>query len=263
MKTTTYWFFLLFAATLFVSCEQDLKPNPDLVNDARLNFVYRYFDGSLIPAANVTDASRTASYSFISASVKKKKEIARDTLWFDVETMGGLSDKDRAVKLVQIPSDEQNAISGVHFVPFDDADFQKNCVIPAGKSQAKIPVVLLRDVSLQEQQAILKFAIGENENFKPGYNGLESRIIVMKDYLTKPAKWTGLGAYGRVKHRLLIDWTGQPWDDAFMANLLKDQGYFRYMQSFAITKLKEENSKRTAAGLPKYQEADGTVVSFF
>ena len=124
----------------FTSCEKDLPTYA--TSDCNLNFVYRDYENKIKTSANVTDEDRTYSFSFVYSGMN----VQQDTVWFEVSTMGHLSDVDRTFALEQIQIEGvENAVAGTHYQAFDTPSLQKFYVIKAGKNSAMIPVVLLRD----------------------------------------------------------------------------------------------------------------------
>lgn len=248
---------------VFTACERDLEPYSS--TDCRLNFVYLDYTGEVMTSDRVTEAERTASYSFITAGAGSTERITTDTLWFDVSTMGFLSDQNRPVRLEQVSTGEDDAIPGVHYVSFDDPDFTRLCFVPANQNRTQVPVIVLRDASLEEHDVTLVFRFAENEYFKPGYTGLTERTLHIADRLLEPGNWSQqyFGTYGPVKHQLMIDWTGEVWDESYIRSLLNgDSGYLSYLKEFFQQKLEEENAKRQEAGLDIYREADGSEIRF-
>ena len=249
---------------LFTSCEKDLPVYDNPIS--RLNF---YYD---IDSRSSFDASLARStYSF----VYKESTLRQDTLWFEVETMGFTSDIDRTITLQQMDT-THNAIAGKHFVAFDDPSLTSFYKIPAGKAKVRIPVVLLRDASLQESTVNLKFGIVANEYFQQGYPEYSTRVITFTDQLSEPSKWNYaypyygsytisfadyFGAYGVAKHRFLIEETGKAWDDDYIDELMTgDSNYLMYMLRKMAKRLAEVNAERQAQGLDVLCEADGTAV---
>ena len=239
--------------------------------DCRLNFVYYNSDSTLMDAGDVEDQNRFYSFSFALASTV---EAERDTVWFEVETMGFLSDEARPVALRQIEVEGvENAVAGVHYVAFDAPELAPLYRVEGGKSRALIPVVVLRALELTEKTVTLKFAFKDNGYFLPGYEGLDTRTMEITDRLAQPDNWYAgstyyslsdyIGAYGEVKHRLMIEWTGKTWDaeciEEFMAG---DGAYLNYLTSFFKKRLAEENAARQEAGEDVYREKDGTPVEF-
>lgn len=228
--------------------------------DCHLNFYYEYENSE-----QVTEEYSTTFYSFVYAG----DEATADTLWFEVSTMGFLSAEDRPFVMKQLPVEgADNAVSGVHYVAFDAAEVAGFYRIPARQNKVRIPVILLRnDPELQTKARVLRFGFGENAFFTPGYESLAFRTIHISDYLTKPANWWRIymGSYGQVKHRLMIQWTGKPWDEAYIQEYSRgDAAYRTYMQQWLRRKLGEENARRLAdpAIGDVYREADGTAVAF-
>ena len=165
-------------------------------------------------------------------------------------------------------------MAGRHYVSFSDPSLATYYTIPAGKARTKIPVVLLRDASLQSQTVTLRFSIQANENFQNGYPEFQTRTLTFTDQLAEPSEWINLelpypaypqytyfGKWGPVKHKFLIDETGEKWDDDYIKQLLEgDSGYLTYMIRKMSKRLDAVNAERQAQGLDVLKEADGTPV---
>ncbi|SMO38795.1 DUF4843 domain-containing protein [Solitalea koreensis] len=216
MKKVKYFLGAL-ALLALASCKEDA---PFLFNDvATLQFgpplsaIYQ-------SGANAAGANR--SYTFF----YKSPDTRQDTVFFDIYAIGGPSLKDRSFKLKQVQVDGvNNAIPGTHYIAFDNPDVSKNFVIKAGQVHSLVPVILLRDISLKTADAVLKFNIIENENFKLGETDYLWRRLDFTDRINKPAAWsatyqtTYYGTYSTVKHKFMMDSTGELWDQAFMSVL--------------------------------------------
>ena len=249
------------------ACTQE-QPGIFSMPDNRLNFQFYDGNGDLVDDAElVTDAMRFYSFSFVFSGM----EAVRDTVWFTATTMGPLSKEARPYALRQIQREGVlNAEPGVHYVAFDDPEMQALCQVAPDSCTVQVPVILLRDASLKDTTAVLEFGFAENAYFKPGYDGFTTRYIEFADRLTKPSYWDmyGLGIYyfgdyGEVKHQLLIEWTGHPWDDAYIEEFMySDYAYQNYICDYVTKRLAEENAEREAAGLGVYEEKDGTLVNF-
>lgn len=252
--------------TLTVSCEKDLAPYDN--TNAWLNFIVYDDSGIPVTSEEATDEMKQTVYSFVTASVAAGEELKEDVIEFEVSTVGFLSDKDRPVSLKQIQTGKNDAIPGVHYVAFDSPEFISRCYIPANQNKAIIPITVLRNESLKEGDVTLKFAIAENEYFKPGYAGLTERTILISDLLAQPGNWPidYVGNYGPLKHQLLMKWTGETWDETYIASLLNgDSGYLTYLTRWLTEKLAEENAKRLAQGLDVYKEREedgGEIITF-
>ena len=247
------------------SCEKDLPVYE--TPDCWLNFVYySSYDGSVLGTEEVTDEMRYASYSFVYVG----EEVEVDTVWFEISTMGFVSDEDRPLELEQIQTGKNDAKADVHYVAFTNEELKaKYYMIPARKTGTKIPIVVKKDPSLNSGDVILQFTFKDNGYFKPGYDGLTTRTLSISSKLTKPSVWEEsycdytFGLYGPEKHRLMIEWTGEKWDDEYIKELMDgDSAYVNYLAGWFARKLEEENAKREEAGEEPYKEEDGTPVSF-
>ncbi len=256
---------------ILTSCEKDLEVYN--TETCRLNFYY-----SLNSRSDFNESLARTAYSFIYGDADRQ----RDTLWFDVQTMGFTSTSERPVTLQQLPSEGVQAVPGKHYVAFDDPAVSHLYVIPAGKATTKLPVIILRDPSLKNESVTLKFGFKENDFFKLGFEEFSTRLIEMTDMLSEPSKWNeaypipGLeryfpryanhlsdffGAYGVVKHQFLIEQTGKKWDDEYIESLiLGDSNYLKYLVRKMSQRLAEVNAERVAKGLDVLKEADGTIV---
>ena len=251
---------------LAASCEQNLEPYSNA--DCWLNFVFYDNSGDPVTSAEVDDAMKQSTYSFVTASVAAGEELTTGVVEVEVSTMGFLSDKDRPVTLKQVLTGNNDAVPGVHYVAFDDPAFVDKCYVPANQNKAVIPITLLRDGSLKDGDVTLKFTISENEYFKPGYAAMVERTLYISDLLSQPSNWPVdyVGNYGPLKHQLLMEWTGEAWDEAYITELLSgDKGYLTYLTRWLNEKLAEENKKRLEQGLGVYQESEedgGEIITF-
>jgi hypothetical protein len=263
-KNYIYLPFLGLLLGLFSSCEKDLEKYDEEQCWLNFNF-YDYYNDPITSSSRLDDDDLEANYSFITAG----SEVEEDTCWFEVGTMGKLSDVDRPVKIQQVLTGENDAQPGVHYLDFNSAAYQSICYIPANQNVARIPIVMLRDASLKKEKVTLRFTIAENDYFKPGVKGFTERVLYFTDMLSKPDNWSTLymdyyfGLYGPVKHQLMIEWSGEAWDEEYLKELSNgDYGYVTYLSTWFSELLEEANAKRLAQGLEVYQEEDGTPVTF-
>jgi hypothetical protein len=253
MKKTTYLYITVAITAWFfaVSCEKEI---PTWSGNDRINFETKL----------KTDTLR--SYSFVF-----EPGIEQYTLWINVRTEGFTRDYPRTVTFKQAPSADGNeaAEPGVHFVAFDDPQVKAQYVIPAGATSASLPIILLRDPSLQTSVRTLRIALAENEHFllSVDENKLH-RNIVFADKLTMPEMWAFgvvkfyFGTYGEAKHRFMIEVTGQPFDNEWFKKNFPgnqyDSDYMYFLQGWLQEKLDERNARE---GSP-LTEKDGTIVKF-
>lgn len=129
----------------------------------------------------------------------------------------------------------------------------------------------------------MEFTFKENVFFQLGYPEFSHYTLTISDNLTEPTSWSVcslnafFGAWGAVKHGLMIEWTGEPWDDDYIKSLFveynfgdisiwvpQDQDYLNYLAVWFSEKLEKANEDRLnnpAIG-EKYKESDGQEVSF-
>lgn len=248
------------------SCEKDLEVYSEPT--CRLNFYY-----DIDATGDFKPEMARSTYSFVYGD----PDTRQDTLWVEVESMGFVSDTDRAISLEQVDSaGVENAVAGKHYVAFDDPQIARYYVMPAGKARTKLPIVMLRDASLKDKAVVLRYRIKANDNFQNGYDPFMERSLSFTDHLSEPAKWNYaypywevytisfadyFGEYGVVKHQFLIDETGEKWDDEYIDKLMTgDSNYLTYMLRKMAKRLNEVNADRQAQGLSPLTEADGTPV---
>ena len=260
----------LAAITLIgtASCEKDLEPysNPDCY----LNFLFKtaYEDDyattdDINTGYAVTDQATIYNFKF-------HNDRTSDTVWVEAQTMGFVTDYDRQFALEQVMMEgEENAVAGVDYVAFDSEEAQRAMVVKAGETKFKVPVIVKRSELQRTKTVMLKIRFKANDYFRNGFDCMQERIIAITDRLAKPSVWDDfdldffLGYYGEVKHKLMIEWSGNTWDDEYITEVYNtDNAYIDYMDQVFAKRLAEENEKRKAQGLDVYREADGTEVDF-
>jgi hypothetical protein len=242
--------------TLFlVACNE--KEVPGYAGDDALYF-YRGTYGNV----NVFQRD-SIFYSFLTQSGNKPS----DTVYVDIRTMGMPQNYERQIAIEQTNmGGEFDAQAGVHYVDFRDSELQKLLRIPAGAVMYKMPVVLLRDASLQTKIVNLKIKIVENEYFKAGIDEQASFIPKFSDQLLPSVNWrpgstdgwtTVFGAYGTEKHRFVINYVGFTDFDGDVSSY--PLAVRRYLNEQARKKLTEYNAAHPGDEL---KEANGDRVSF-
>ena len=137
------------------------------------------------------------------------------TLRLGVVTMGKPSDQERSLSLVQLNEGEEDAaIPGVHYVPFDNEELKKQWVIPAGATRASLPITLIEGPGLDTKTLKLVVGIREGENFYPGVKEQTKVTIMTTAMATQPQLWNnywrlhfGL-SWSTTKMRFMIEVTG-------------------------------------------------------
>jgi len=261
MRIYILWLLPFFGLS---ACEDDMEVYHSHEN--RLNFVYEpHMEDSVIARTFVFDVETKVL----------------DTVWLEVKTLGFVVDYDRPFVLEQVEKDDrEQAVAGKHYIAFDDSLVSVHYKVPAGKNEARFPIVLKRDPSLKQQEVTLRVRIGHNENFISGYDAYQEKIISVSDILTQPDYWNSYasyyfaGKYGKVKHQFMIDVTidmGIKMNNDFFYSLVGenvDMGLTDYWFYFFTRKLAEENAAREARGegplreAPEPGETEGRLVKF-
>jgi hypothetical protein len=168
----------------------------------------------------------------------KNKEVDVDTVFIEIRTVGSVPPKDRAISIEQITEKDEKgknlkntAESGKHYIAFDDPELKKLFVIKAGKTTAKIPIVLIRHPDLQEVFYRLKIKIKENANFKLAEQKTSEQLIIFSDFYIQPTAWFEdgyiedefFGPYGQEKHKFMTKTLGFKIDNEFFQNLLSPE----------------------------------------
>lgn len=184
----------------------------------------------------------TKSYSFYF----EEEDVTVDTLYFDLYTLGRVTDYDRPYRLIQVQEPGiDNAVAGTHYQAFDDAKSQDLYVVKAGQSHIRVPLVFLRDPSLKEKPYLLSIRLQPNEHFDLGPTTNIWRKATVVDRLLRPTAWTNSywGVYSLTKHQFMIDATGQKWDQEMMENLAYDETtYYRAVLKQALAEYNNEHN---------------------
>ena len=237
---------------MFTACEKDLPVYEN--SQCWLKFNYE------------RDADSLVSYSFAYGS----SEVTVDTVWVKVQLMGSVEDYDRPIALEQIMTGDNDAVSGEHYVPFDDPELtQKYYFMPKNAIIADIPVVLKRSASLKNANYNLKLTIKNNDVFAVGSKERSTRRILIADQLVKPNKWSSyeyfFGKYSQAKHQFMIDATGNKWDDEYFSDVLDfylkgDQNYIFWLNGELRAALEEYERVH---GEPLYEDEGKTIEVTF
>ncbi|WP_316817130.1 DUF4843 domain-containing protein [Pedobacter nyackensis] len=255
MKMHKY-FIVVIAIITLVSCK---KNDYYLFNDvARLQFGPAISELYYAPY-KLKDTTKT--YTF----VYEDNAVVQDTVFFDLYTIGGKSDKDRVFRLKQeqVPG-VTNAIPGKHYKAFTASDMAHEYIIKAGQVHLSVPIVLLRDASLKATDVVLKFSVESNENFQLGEQSNIWRKVIFADRLIRPNLWDASGAqyyygkYSRVKHEFMIEVTKQKWDNAFFEIFNADPAQRSYWLGVLKTALINYNNNHPEK--PKVDEDDEALV---
>jgi hypothetical protein len=187
-----------------------------------------YNDGHRIQVADTTQLS----YSFL----YKDASVTRDTVYVQMNTIGGIVDYARAITIEQIPEYDKayvrdpatnkiidstitekpfKAIAGKHYIAFTDPSLQSQMVVRADSAVSKLPVILIRDTSLKTNSYRLRIKLIANDEFAIGETKMVERTIVFSDRLERFDSWktdagaspafVSFGKYSTGKHQFMID----------------------------------------------------------
>lgn len=183
-------------------------------------------------------------YNFIYA--KQGPDAVRDTVYLTVLTLGKPRDYDRKVSFRQITEYKQEIIMdekgnitdtlyhevlnkgvpGQHYLPMNDPEIAPHLFVPANQVRAEIPVILLRDPSLKEQEMRVCLELTETEDFRLGEDEHLFLTIFMADKYSKPSQWDRLiyhfGDYSERKHEFMTRVAETDINDDWLTYLLAD-----------------------------------------
>jgi hypothetical protein len=245
MRTKITWITLLVLA--LGACEEVVVNKYD--GDSSLYFYRGNFD---IYGNGQRDS---LNYSFY----LKESARERDTLWIEVQLTGNPSPEPRPLPLAQRSSGRNDAVPDQHYVALDDGEVAPLLVLPAGAVAVKIPVILLRDATLKQEERALALELGTNEHFGPGVAGQERFLVLVSDLATKPDKWDAVwqrvfGTWGPVKMRFIIDHVGFSSFELDAKQVLPD------MQDYLQMKARQELAGYEAEHGPLYEDDQVTRV---
>ena len=249
--------YLFIVSCLFIACKQDQYY---LFNDVgRLQFGP---EPSRIYTSSYNLADTLKRYTFVYA----EEGTLQDTVFFDLYAIGGTSNVDRPFKLVQeeVPGVE-NAVAGKHYKAFDHSELSSDYIIKSNTVHKIVPIVLLRDPSLKQSNVILKLKVVPNDHFKEGEVSNLWRKVEFTDKLSQPTRWDAnttryyLGKYSQVKHKFLIDSSGEKWDNDFVTYLYSNFAILTYWVSKSKLALTQYNAAHPGNPL---RDEDGELVVF-
>jgi len=260
---------LIIVLAVFASCEKDLKT---------------YSGTNKLQFSPSLDTLISKTFVF------DEETRTRDTIYLKVNTIGNLTGVDRKITLEQVREKEwifkfdesgnkidssyveisNIAEEGVHFVSLSDPEVSDKLVIKADSAEANVPIIILRDPSLEDKSYRLRFRIVENEYFELGGADNLERTIFLSDKFQKPKSWDYkidyiIGGYGSEKHRFMHESSGLVIDYDFLKKMWDDNSLRSFYPGFFARKLEEYNAAHPGNPLrekPAEGEIEGVLVSF-
>ncbi len=240
---------------VLAACQEDQIPLFEDVN--RIQFG----DAMTIGSSNDKSLSDSvANFTFIYSP----SSVTVDTVYFSVFTSGGPVSYDRYYQLRQVEMEGVvNAEPGVHYMPLNSEEAQKLQLVKAGEATSECGIIVLRDPSLQTQEVSLYFELVPSDDFVLGSPEYISRKLNITDQLTEPSWWSiasyNLLKYSKVKHRFMIDVTGQKWDDEFWDRLYGNRSEYMFWVGVLKNELAQYNKLHPDEPLV---DEDGDLVLF-
>lgn len=155
---------------------------------------------------------------------------------------------------------ENPAVSGVHYVPFDDAEAKALLKVQAGVVKDSLAIILKRDASLTTEKVRLRLRLEASDDLEVGESQYLERTIVFSDMLEQPSGWyyknwytystaySYLGNYSVPKHELMIrvlqrlQSSDSRVDDEWIAKGNADPTIFVYWRSKFVEELNAFNN---------------------
>lgn len=154
----------------------------------------------------------------------------------------------------------KQAVAGVHYKTPAKDDLR----IEPNATKVTIPLTLLRDASLQNDDHYLRLRLVASGDLLPGYGRKVEHVVRITDKLIQPSKWGSsitnyfFGEYSVAKHRMMIEVTQMVWEDEMILALLEDD----IMADYYIGIFKQELARREdEAGGPILDE-NGNRITF-
>ena len=244
---------------------------------------YMSFEGrDAIQFTSKTDEVYTFAY------FASNKQI--DTVIINVMTIGDVVDYPRQINFEQVKKewiyvyDETNpsvkvdssyidmeypAEQGKHF---EILGAEGNVItMPANSSLLRLPVIVKRDPQLRDNAYKLTVKLNESKDFVEGNKGYTEKKIVISDKLERPTQWrdnnyyieTYLGNWSAVKHRFMIDVTGEKWDNDCIKKYIKGYDYSA-MNEYYMQKIRKALDEYNAnpQNNPPLKDENGLVIEF-
>lgn len=223
-----------------------------------------------------------------STFIYEAPSVVKDTVYIRVNTIGGITNYDRPVKLEQVQEYDYTYVRdpvtnvvidtiitekpftaqpGIHYVGLNDKGIAPMMVVKANEVFANIPIVLLRDASLKANTYRLRVQLAANSEFGLGEIKAREKTIIFSDRLERFYSWrvdnttasayNSFGKYSIGKHQFMIDVLKTNIDDEwFMAALNAGAlGQYRTVLKEALTAYNADPAN-IASGKAPLRESD-------
>lgn len=215
--------------------------------------------------------------------------IKRDTVYLTVHTIGYPENRNRKIALQQIPEYDieyqydnkgnlidsivtekpNKAVPGIHYVPMDDPEMENLLFVNPDSVTFEVPIILLRDTSLQREEYRLCLQLVATEDFLLGEHQHLTATIVMTDKLSRPGFWDTsveqyhFGTYSTRKHEFMYEVAGEKIDDEWYYRIRQDVNEFLFFTNKFKNALTEYNQdpNNIAQGLAPMREDQNNLNS--
>lgn len=243
--------------------------------------------------ARIQQADTSAlNYSFI----YEPGSVVRDTIYIRVNTIGGITDKDRPVKLVQVPEYDYTyvrdpvtnqitdtiaterpfkAVAGKQYVAFDDPAIASLMVVKANRAIDSLPIILLRDATLKDNTYRLRVRLDSSAAFSLGESKAIERTIVFSDRLERFYSWRfdngtapafySFGKYSTGKHQFMYDVLKVNIDETWYQaiSLIQAQTHYKNLFKDALAAFNVDPANIASGKAPVRETSDPTSAAIF
>jgi hypothetical protein len=213
----------------------------------------------------------------------------KDTVYIRINTIGGITDQNRAGKLEQVTEYDityirdpltnkitdsivkekpNKAVPGTHYLALNDPSMQSLLVIRAGKAFDSLPIILLRDASLKTNSYRLRLRIVANNEFAIGETKAIEKTIVFSDRLERFESWktdagtspafSTFGKYSIAKHQFMIDVLKTKIDEEWYKaiSLVQAQQHYKNLVKDALAAYNADPANIAAGKAPMRETSD-------
>ena len=218
------------------------------------------------------------------------ESIQKDTLQIELISVGEVTDYPRTVRFEQVTKewkytyDEEEpekvvdstyvdmefpAVAGVHYESLGE---KNELILPANQNVLKLNVIVKReDAGLRKNARKLVLRLLPSDDFQTGEVNKLVKNITISDKLERPTRWKDnsyyyklyLGNWSEVKHRFMIDITGQKWDNDFLVYIIGNYDTYS-LRDYYLAKIKKALAEYNAdpKNNPPLKDENGKEVVF-
>ncbi len=218
------------------------------------------------------------------------ESIQKDTLQIELISVGEVTDYPRVIRFEQVTKewkytyDEEEpekvvdstyvdmefpAVAGVHYESLGE---KNELILPANQNVLKLNVIVKReDAGLRKNARKLVLRLLPSDDFQTGEVNKLVKNITISDKLERPTRWKDnsyyyklyLGNWSEVKHRFMIDITGQKWDNDFLVYIIDNYDTYS-LRDYYLAKIKKALAEYNAdpKNDPPLKDENGKEVVF-